>query len=292
MSKDERERARPGRHGRDERDDGERDDGERVEHGEHDENDENDAHDAHDAHDDRERDESTHDKGDHGNDHDHKGDKDDDRIVCFADGTRIDTDAGPVPVEALRAGMMVRVAGADGMAPLRLNLCRRLSGLELMLQPKLRPVHIRCGALGPDLPNRDLRVSRQHRMLVASPICQRMFGCDEVLVPAIRLVGLPGCRIEPAPEGIAWHHLVFDRHQIVFANGAPSESFLPGPQAMQTIPIAAREELLALFPAIATPGGGFDPARPIPAAKAQRQLIDRHRENARALLANWHTAAA
>ena len=52
--------------------------------------------------------------------------------------------------------------------------------------PKVQPVRILAGALGHGMPQRDLLVSRQHRMLVSSAICERMFGLEQVLVSAIK----------------------------------------------------------------------------------------------------------
>lgn len=204
-------------------------------------------------------------------------------IVCFAAGTLIETAAGPARVEQLRPGDRITVM--DGRArPLRLNLRRELSGFDLKAQPRLRPVRIVAGALGPGLPEHDLRVSRQHRMLVASPICERMFGSREVLIPAIRLAEWPGCFVEEDCAALAYHHLVFDRHEVVFANGVPSESFFPGPEAMKTIPEAARREVLELFPELHA-GPGCTPARPIPEGRQQKRLVSRHLKNGKPLIA-------
>ncbi len=43
----------------------------------------------------------------------------------------------------------------------------------------------------------------------------------------------------------------FEHHQIIFANGAPTESFFPGTEAMDALDPAQREELDALFPDLA-----------------------------------------
>ena len=206
-------------------------------------------------------------------------------IVCFANGTLIETAGGPVPVDRLQPGDRVAVLDG-GFRPLRLNLRRALSGLDLKKQPRLRPVRIVAGALGAGLPERDLRVSRQHRMLVSSPICQRMFGAAQVLITAIRLTECPGCFVDDAPDGLFYHHLVFDRHEIVIANGAPSESFYPGPEAIKALPEAARHEVLDLFPGlVAGDPRGCDPARAIPAAARQKNMVSRHLKNRKHLLA-------
>lgn len=209
-------------------------------------------------------------------------------VTCFTRGTLIATDIGPVPVERLQPGQ--RAVTAEGrLAVLRMVLSRRLEAVELARRPALRPVRIRAGALGGGLPRRDLCVSRQHRMLVCSRISARMFGEGEALVAAIRLAGLPGIRVEPPGRGVEYYHLIFDAHETVLAEGAPSESLYLGPEALKAIPKAALAELRLLFPWLAAPPAGPAPARPVPARPIpdigrQKQLVARHRKNARPLL--------
>ena len=53
-----------------------------------------------------------------------------------------------------------------------------------------RPIRIRAGTLGNGLPEADLIVSPQHRVLVRSGIARTLFGADEVLVAAKQLLAL------------------------------------------------------------------------------------------------------
>ncbi|MEM7189544.1 MAG: Hint domain-containing protein, partial [Pseudomonadota bacterium] len=96
-------------------------------------------------------------------------------ILCFAADTMIETTEGQQRCADLAPGDLV--VGADGKEkPLRQVLRRDLGWVELATNPRLWPVRIAAGALGQDLPRRDLLVSRQHRMLVSSRIAERMFG--------------------------------------------------------------------------------------------------------------------
>ncbi|MEL7430891.1 MAG: Hint domain-containing protein, partial [Pseudomonadota bacterium] len=108
---------------------------------------------------------------------------------------------------------------------------------------------------------------------------ERMFGEPEVLVSAIRLTALPGIFIDESVDGVEYFHLLFDRHEIVLAEGAASESLFTGPEALKALGREAREEIQELFPEISK----FDyqpvPARRIPTAKRQKQLILRHQKN-------------
>ncbi|WP_341366291.1 Hint domain-containing protein [Yoonia sp. BS5-3] len=202
--------------------------------------------------------------------------------VCYVDGTMILTDMGPRAIETLQVGDLVQTA-AHGLQPIRWIGRRDLSPLELRLFPKLRPVHIGKGALGAGLPERDLRVSRQHRMLLASKIVKRMFGVDQALVPAIKLIDLPGISYDQGDTALSYIHLMFAQHEIIFAEGAPSESLYPGPEALKSLTNAARTELKTLFPQL-----GQDTLPPcaalVPTKGAQRNLIARHLKNQRSVL--------
>lgn len=196
-------------------------------------------------------------------------------MICFADGTLIETDQGQVAVEDLRPGMMVRTAD-HGFQPLRLALSRDVGSAWQMQNDRLRPVCISAGALGGGLPQRDLRVSRQHRILVSSPICQRMFGTREVLVPAIRLTDLPGIFVESDLAPVTYFHLVFDRHEVIFADGVAAESFLVARHSLEALTPEALEELLTLFPDAIEQAEAVAPARVIPAGHRLRRLVARH----------------
>ncbi len=203
---------------------------------------------------------------------------------CFATGTLIQTDSGQIAVEDLKPGDRVLTA-TGAYLPLRLNLSRALRQSELISQPELRPIRIVAGALGQSLPGRDLLVSRQHRMLVRSPIAGRMFGTQDVLISAIRLTDLPGIFIDDSITQVTYHHLVFDCHVVLFAEGAPSESLFTGPQAVFAVTPEARTELLALFPALnAAEAQAGKPACFIPSGKQQRKLVARHLSNEKPLL--------
>lgn len=202
-------------------------------------------------------------------------------IPCFASGTQIHTAAGMISVENLREGD--HVALYDGSTAPVLRIFRRHVAPEMLhLFPKLLPVRITAGALGDGLPKRDLLVSRQHCMLVRSKISERMFG-SEVLIPAIKLTTLPGIFEEQVTE-ITYHHILFDRHQVIFAEGAPTESLYTGTEALKTVSPDARTELLTLFPELQTEDCVPRPAFPIPPGRVQKKLVERHAKNRKPVL--------
>lgn len=209
-------------------------------------------------------------------------------IICFANGTTIETISGPVAVENLSAGMLVKTFDG-GLKPLRLALSRTVD-CKALSNEKLWPVRILAGALGHDLPKSDLLVSRQHRMLVVSKTCQRIFGTEGVLVPAISLTELPGIYVDQERRSVEYFHLVFDNHEVIFANGAPSESFFPGPFAIDALTDEARDELFDLFPHWSNEAAPPELATIAPKGAKQKALLSRHRENGIPLLENLPAA--
>lgn len=201
---------------------------------------------------------------------------------CFGRDTMIQTPDGDVAVQDLAIGDLVTTLD-HGPKALRWIGRRRLSAARLLLAPHLRPVRIPAGALGDQLPRKPLIVSPQHRILLRSPIVRRMFDTSEVLVAAKHLVGFAGIdHIVPA-DGVEYFHLLFDDHQVVFSDGAPSESLFTGPEAMRALSPEQRDEVLTLFPEVADLDKPFS-ARPLVAGRQGRSLVRRHKKNAKQLV--------
>ena len=119
-------------------------------------------------------------------------------------------------------------------------------------QAAMAPILIRKGALGN---TRDLRVSPQHRMLLSGWHAEVLFGEREVLATAKSLVNDHSILREEGGE-VEYFHMLFDSHEIVYAEGAPSESFHPGPEGWKALDEPTRNEILELFPQLAN--GNFD----------------------------------
>ncbi|MDX8349901.1 Hint domain-containing protein [Cognatiyoonia sp. IB215446] len=206
-------------------------------------------------------------------------DSEDFRIVCFAADTLLDTPKGPIRIAEINAGDLVCTYDAGPCRVLQTST-RRFTPLQLLQETRLLPVRIKAGALGHGLPRSDLIVSRQHRILVASRIAARLLGTAEVLIPAIRLVGLPGIDIDRSMQPVTYHHILLQEHNVVLAHGAPAESLFLGPISVQTLDDALPEVTIDIT---ATPSR-MTPVRPFPDAKQCKKIIAAHRRHARALL--------
>ncbi|MDU9005078.1 Hint domain-containing protein [Sedimentitalea todarodis] len=202
---------------------------------------------------------------------------------CFCQGTMIQTPQGSRPIDDLKAGDMV--LNREGRARrLRWTVSRSFSKRDLANTAQLYPVRIVAGALGQGLPIRDLLVSRQHRMLVQSRIAMRMFGVPEVLIPAVKLTVMPGIYVDERVNSVVYYHLLFDRHEVFLAEGAPTESLFTGPEAIKALTAAARAEIAAILPDVLRMDRTPDPVREIPPGRQQKRLLDRHLRNGRPLL--------
>lgn len=196
-------------------------------------------------------------------------------ITCFVAGTLIATKQGLKNIAQLSVGD--RVCTMDhGYQPIRWIGARRVWAIG-----RFAPIQIAAGALGQGLPTRNLRVSPQHRILVRSKIAQRIFGMREVLLPAKKMVGMPGITVVQAVAHVTYWHFLFDHHEIVFSEGAATESFYTGPEAMNGVDLDTRSEIFALFPELSEQNSLPKPARPIAQGKQQKQLISRHKKNGR-----------
>lgn len=194
-------------------------------------------------------------------------------IICFTPGTLIDTARGRVAVEELAPGDLV-LTRDHGFQPLAWVGRRDLSAADLAACPQAAPVRIAAGALGRNLPERDLVVSPRHRMLITGARAELMFGEREVLVTAADLLGLPGVT-QDLGGAVSYIHVMCDAHQIIRAEGSWTESFQPAAGVLGALDRATREELLALFPELATDAGrqAFAAARPVLNAVEARSLL-------------------
>lgn len=208
------------------------------------------------------------------------------RAICFAAGTRIEVANGEtVNVEDLCQGDMVMTAD-HGLQVVKWIGTNTLSGAELA--ENLRPIRIAAGALGNGLPVQDLFVSPQHRMLVRSGIAQRMFGQDEVLVAAKHLVLLDGIDVVADAQTVVYVHFLCDQHEVVFANGAPSETLYTGAEAIKSLSPDAIAEIMALFPELTDVDYNALSARALVGGRKGRQLAVRHKNNHKTILAPLH----
>ncbi|SEO64707.1 intein N-terminal splicing region [Salinihabitans flavidus] len=167
-------------------------------------------------------------------------------VICFTPNTGILTPSGEVAVQDLKEGDQV-VTRDNGLQRIRWIGRKRLSGSQLLQLPHLKPVLIRAGSLGANLPERDMMVSPSHRMLMVSETAQLLFEEREVLAAAKHLTHVDGIQ-QVDTVGVEYIHFLCDNHEVVLANGAWSESFQPGDYSISGMDSEQRNEIYEIFP--------------------------------------------
>ena len=136
-------------------------------------------------------------------------------IECFLTGTSILTDKGEIAVENLVIGD--RVVTAEGkLEPVKWIGYQTVKPNQVKQPLRGYPILIKAGALGNNLPQRDLYVSPDHAMFF-----------EGMLINAGALVnGTSIVKTEPQ-EAFTYYHVELENHALLLAEGASAESYLP-----------------------------------------------------------------
>jgi len=175
---------------------------------------------------------------------------------CFCAGTRLATPDGAIAVEDIIAGTMLLTAAGEAK-PVRWLGHSAVSATFADALTRM-PVRIKVGALGENLPVSDLLVSPCHAMFM-----------DGVLVQAGALVnGSSIVRERNMPETFIYYHVELAEHELLLAEGAPTESFVDNVDRMGFTNWAEHEAL-----------GDIAPIKemPYPRVKSNRQIPSRLR---------------
>ena len=133
--------------------------------------------------------------------------------ACFCTGVKILTSRGEVAVEALRVGdEVVTVAGA--LRPIRWIGRRALDLARHAAPERVQPYRVRQDAFGPGLPKRDLWLSPDHNI-----------AFEGALIPVAALENGRSVA-QMRVERVVYWHVELDAHDVLYADGLPSESYL------------------------------------------------------------------
>ncbi|WP_298292606.1 Hint domain-containing protein [uncultured Litoreibacter sp.] len=159
--------------------------------------------------------------------------------MSFGRGTRITmSDGSQRAVEDLQVGDRV-LTRDHGMQPIRWIGKRTVQGVG-----EFAPVVITEGVLGNA---ESITVSQTHRMLISDWRAEVMVGSRDVLIQAADLVNDDTIFIRKGGF-VEYTQLVFDQHQILYAEGVPTESLHMSQQILSGLPEDVADEVLALFP--------------------------------------------
>ncbi len=135
--------------------------------------------------------------------------------TCFLAGTKILTDIGEKRIESLQIGDKIKTHSGDFKSIKWVSI--QTIDTKYPSNPLRRnPVRFKKGCLGNNLPKADLYTSPDHAMYI-----------DGLLINAGALVnGVNIVSTQPS-EGFKYYHIELDSHELIIAEGCPTESFLP-----------------------------------------------------------------
>jgi hypothetical protein len=185
------------------------------------------------------------------------------QVACFAAGTRIATETGPVAVEDLRVGD--RVITHEGCDEPIVWIGHRTVNCGAHPKPEtVWPVRVSTGAFGENVPARDLYLSPDHAVFV-----------NHVLVPIKLLVN--GTSIAQVKRtAVTYYHVELPRHAVILAEGLPVESYLDtGDRAN----FSGDRDVVRLFPGSTTQllldaAVAWETRAAAPLVLAGRELVD------------------
>lgn len=161
--------------------------------------------------------------------------------VSFAAGTRVTlADGRQERIEHLAPGDSI-LTRDHGPQPVRWT-----GRATLRAKGAFAPIIVRPGVLGNDA---ELIVSPHHRLFIYQRGTERIGGVAEILVQAKHLVD--GEAILRREGGfVDYYSLVFDRHEIIFAEGIAAESLMVNEATVAQLPPELAGELLSRFPGL------------------------------------------
>lgn len=167
-------------------------------------------------------------------------------VPCFCQGTHLATDQGDVPVDWLGPGDRVLTKDHGYQAILWVGRSK-ISRANLKKYPSLRPIRIAANSISAGVPAQDLRLSPEHRMLLGSAHLELLFGVAEAFAPVKSIVdGQQITQTDPQHE-VSYYHVLFERHEIVLAEGLWSESFFPEKVTLGALSDGDRKKVLAVL---------------------------------------------
>jgi hypothetical protein len=167
-------------------------------------------------------------------------------VPCYCSGTMIETASGLLPVDWLSTEDRVRTKD-NGFQRILWVGQTKLSVAQMQDMPQLWPVTIHKGALGAGMPDHDLKVSANHRILVEGAQVQLLFGADEVFVPAKALIN-GDCVTSACPDTpTTFVHILCENHEVIRAEGLWAESFFTSEQALRMLSAPNRRRVKRLM---------------------------------------------
>lgn len=177
-------------------------------------------------------------------------------VIGLEGSAFVRTPCGSRRIEFLRPGDLI-VTRDNGLQPVRMIWTRTVTAAEIAADPSLAPVRFKSRAIGPMMPQRDLLLAPDHRVLVpgwrladVADDCPCLLAAREI--SEVSDAGF----IDKNHSEITFYNVLFEDHQVFTANGLPVESYLPSVDAVDALDESVGRDIEELFANAtdATPG--------------------------------------
>ncbi|MFC0502019.1 Hint domain-containing protein, partial [Asaia krungthepensis] len=138
--------------------------------------------------------------------------------VCFLPGTMIETPNGPRAVEKLSTGDEILVSVDGKRFPEKIVFIGKghvVCDDVRLIDEAGYPVRVKAGALDLNVPAKDLLITPEHCLFI-----------DGVFIPVRMLVNGVSILYDRTFEQYDYYHVETERHSVIIANGALTESYL------------------------------------------------------------------
>ena len=164
------------------------------------------------------------------------------------------TNVGAKAIETVRQNDMI-LTMHHGYQPIRWIGAKLIVAKTLKNENRVKFIKVKKGSLGNNIPNRDLIIAQEHRVLL--PCNHRpsfnnkgvnISNHTSFLTAVKNLLCHDGVDIAYDIEMMVYYHMIFDQDEIIFINDTPVECIFTDTKALASINADERKEILALFP--------------------------------------------
>ncbi|MEL6644393.1 MAG: Hint domain-containing protein [Pseudomonadota bacterium] len=166
-------------------------------------------------------------------------------VVGLTGSASLRTPCGGRRAENIRKGDLI-VTRDNGLQAVRMVWTRTVTEAEIAADPSLAPVRLKPRSIGPMMPQRDLLVAPDHKVLVPGYRLADMPDTASYLIAARDVADASDEAFQDRGQGdVTYYNIVFDSHQVFCVDGLPVESYMPSEQTVRTLDEATRADLEA-----------------------------------------------
>ena len=180
-------------------------------------------------------------------------------LTGLAPEAMVRTPCGPRRAEFVRPGDLI-VTRENGLRPVRMVWTHKIDAAVATADPSRAPVRLNIRAIGPMMPQRPLVLAPDHRVWLPSYLVTDATDNRGCLIAAAELAGTNDASyFDRSYTDRTFYNLVFDRHEIIMADGLPVETFHPSAGVLQHIAEETRDEISARFPSLRSTSEAYPP---------------------------------